>query len=123
VVTPRIQKQEKNDLLSSINVNSTTTTGNSLMPESIIENVIDEEEEIMKSNVKIQKRLPKHGYKNNIIERQFIPTIYGDQALETLIIDDVRRSALLNIEGETHINKNEIIIEGERNENKFNRCE
>lgn len=47
----------------------------------------------------------------NIQERQ-IPSFYGsNQTLETLIIDDNRRSASLNIEGETHVYKNEVSIE------------
>ena len=111
--TPRVQNEQLYTSIHVSNSSSSSERTNMIRLPERIENIIDEEEEIMKSNVKIEKRVPKNGvgYKKNIIERQCIQSVYGEQSLETLVIDDVRRSALLNIEGETHIHKNEIIIE------------
>ena len=105
---------------SSVFVDNTTDEFD--LPDRI-ENIIedDDDDEVIKTNVKIQKRHKNGGIKANIIERHCIQSIYGDQALETLVIDDVRRSVLLNIEGETHIHKNEIIIESDKNNNNNNK--
>lgn len=63
----------------------------------------------------MRKKPLNGGLKPQIIERR-IPSFYGsDNRLgsETLVIDDVRQSAMLDIDGVTHILKNECLIDGD----------
>lgn len=73
-----------------------------------------------------EMRVKKPGLIPHIIERR-IPSFYGsDQRLvgsETLIIDDVRQSAMLDIDGVNHILKNECLIDADSVEDNLNRVE
>ncbi len=111
--------------------------------EKIIENVVndDEEEEedhseangdnspiaelptAVNGQTTVKSRKRMRGLRPNILERR-IPSLYGaerDSQLygpsEPLIIDDVRRSTMLDIDSETHVIKNELLIDSEINGN------
>ena len=85
-----------------------------------IEHVIEDEDyddipnQLPTSEVKRRRK-----NESNIIERR-IPSLYGGESLntsETLIIDDVRRSAMLDIDGITHVLKNEVLIDSDFSSN------
>jgi hypothetical protein len=55
------------------------------------------------------------GIRQHILERR-IPSLYGSESqmsAETLVIDDVRQSAMLDIDGVTHVIKNEVLIDSD----------
>ncbi len=63
----------------------------------------------------IRRRKTSSGLRQHILERR-IPSIYGSESQissETLIIDDVRQSAMLDIDGVTHVFKNEVLIDSD----------
>lgn len=78
------------------------------LKEQRIERILDEEEEEEYESL-------KRNLKPKILERR-IPSFYESNTqlfAETLIIDDVRQSTMLDIDGEMHVSKNECLIEDE----------
>lgn len=106
-------------------IRSSSLTDSNLSEQRIEQIIVDEDEENYdeqptelaqspgKTEVKSRKRANRVGLRPNIVERR-IPSFYGpDSSMtpETLIIDDVRRSAMLDIDGITHVFKNEFVID------------
>ena len=82
--------------------------------EQVIEDVSEPQQEVIDS-VRPRKRRENTGFRKNILERK-IPSLCGSEhnlACEPLVINDVRQSAMLDINGVTHIFNNELHIESE----------
>ena len=80
--------------------------------EQVIEDVSEPQQEVIDS-VRPRKRRENTGFRKNILERK-IPSLCGSEhnlACEPLVINDVRQSAMLDINGVTHIFNNELHIE------------
>ena len=82
--------------------------------EQVIEDVAEPQQEAVDS-VRPRKRREHTGLRKNILERK-IPSLCGSEhnlTCEPLVINDVRQSAMLDINGVTHIFNNELHIESE----------
>ena len=97
--------------------------------EQRVEEVIEDEDEdemeesLVKLPINMRKHWPKRQahLKPNILERRIRESVCNSidiGARETLIIDDVRQSMALDIDGVTHVLKNEFVIDCDCNGGK-----
>jgi hypothetical protein len=89
----------------------------------------EEANELGKPPISMRKNLPKSKQTNlkpNIVERRIRESVCNSLdigARETLIIDDVRQSMALDIDGVTHVVKNEFVIDCDYNgDAKIGKC-